>query len=36
MYKTLVADPPWQYNNKRTGGFLKGKRRLNCHILNMK
>jgi len=23
LYKTLCADPPWQYDNKRTGGNLK-------------
>ena len=22
-YKTIVADPPWQYRNKRTGGSMK-------------
>jgi len=22
-YKTLIADPPWKYDNKRTGGTLK-------------
>jgi len=23
MFDILIADPPWQYNNKRTGGSLK-------------
>ena len=22
-FKTILADPPWQYKNKRTGGSLK-------------
>ena len=22
-YKTILADPPWQYRNKRTGGSMK-------------
>lgn len=22
-YKTIIADPPWQYRNKRTGGSMK-------------
>jgi len=34
-YKTIVADPPWQYNNKKTGGSMQSGATQNYSTLTL-